>query len=452
MTGSQLSDTTERDLSHLAIRHQAKGRVPGLVAAVARRGEVRWSRGVGSADLDRPDVAPDADMQYPIASNTKTFVAVLILQLRDEGKLRLDDPLDVHVPESTHAGVTIRQLLAHSSGMTREPVGDVWDTLTFPTRAELVPGWNSADRVGGAHDRWHYSNLGFAMLGEVIARIDGREWHESLHARLLDPLGLRRTSITAQPPVAAGYFVPPFDDVPRPEQRLDIAATGPAGALWSTATDLATWHAFLSDPATEVLSPDTVEEMLQPQIVADTTGWSTAWGLGLQLVRRDRTLWVGHTGGFPGSITAAFTQRDTGTTGVVLMNNSAAPDPSPIAIELGELLDAREPAAPDVWTPGTQVPDDLVPLLGRWFSEGRAFSFAVRAGQLEARVEGAPEHLPPSVFERESADEFRTVSGRERGERLVIDRYTDGSIRQLNWATYPFTREPLAFGQPLPRH
>ena len=73
-------------------------------------------------------------------------------------------------------------------------------------------------------------------------------------------------------------------------------------------------------------------------------------------------------------------------------------------------------------------------------------------GHLEARVEGQPAHLPPSVFERESGEVFRTISGRERGEPLAIDRHSDGSVRQLHWATYPFTREPVTFDGLPPRH
>ena len=450
-TDALMLPATARDLHRTAASRQAEGRIPGLLAAVGRAGRVWWADGIGTADLSQPGTPPDADTQYPIASNTKTFVAVMVMQLRDEGRLDLDDTVERHLPEATHPGVTIRQLLSHTTGMAREPVGDVWEQLRFPSRDELVPGWNEAERIGRPHDRWHYSNLGFAILGEIVARLDEREWHESLRSRLLEPLELRRTTLTRVAPAAGQYFVPPFHDVPLKEPVVDLAATGSAGALWSTATDLMAWHGFLAAPVRGILDPDTLEEMTQPQVLADTAGWTSAWGLGLMLARRDGRTWVGHTGGFPGAITGVFTERESATTGMVLMNSTATPDPAVIALDLGAHLLEHEPIDITPWEPGTALSQELVPLIGRWYSEGRAFTFSIAAGRLEARVEGQAAHLPPSVFERDGADAFRTVSGRERGERLTIDRHSDGTVRQLHWATYPFTREPVTFDGLPPR-
>ena len=111
---------------------QTKGRVPGIVGAVARAGSLAWSDGVGSADLSVPGVAPTADTQYLIASHSKTFTAVAIMALRDEGKLSLDDTIETFIPESKHEGITVRQMLSHISGMQREPIGDVWDQHDVP--------------------------------------------------------------------------------------------------------------------------------------------------------------------------------------------------------------------------------------------------------------------------------------------------------------------------------
>jgi hypothetical protein len=93
------------------------------------------------------------------------------------------------------------------------------------------------------------------------------------------------------------------------------------------------------------------------------------------------------------------------------------------------------------------VPADLVDVLGRWFSEGQAFTFSVRSGTLEARSDAARAHTPPSVFARLADDLYRTASGREKGELLRITRDSGGTPTRLHWATYPFTREPYAFGE-----
>ena len=447
-----LLETTTRSLHRIALEKQRDGRVPGLYAAVCRRGDQLWGEGIGRADVaeERP---PGPDDQYLIASNTKTFIAVMVMQLRDEGRLSLDDLLGDHVPEVSHP-LTIRQCLAHVSGMAREPLGDVWETLENPTAKELRRDFDDIERVLKPHQHWHYSNVVYAMLGQLIEELDGRSWVESLRTRLLEPLEMRRTSngFDAGPHVT-GYFVPPYDDVPRPEPVMDLKGLAPCGGLASTADDLARWSGFVADPG-ELLSADTIEEMCQPQILLTTEAWNAAMGLGFFLIRTgsgtEGRTYVGHTGGMPGHITGVFTHRESGTGGIVLMNNTAPPPPDQLAIELAEHVVEHDPVESDPWQPGTSVPDELRPVLGRWFSEGQPFVFWVEQGELRARIDkpGAAK-LAPSRFAQVEADVYRDISGRERGELLRITRTADGSVPKLNWATYLFTREPIAFVEHL---
>ncbi len=444
---AELNDTTRRALHRIALEKQVKGRVPGLYAGVVRGGGLVWQEGIGAADISVPQVPPTDDDQYLVASNTKTFTAVLVMALRDEGKLSLDDTLDVHIPEVTHPGVTIRSALAHASGMQREPVGDVWETLRNPDRAELVAGFNEAERVHAPHHLWHYSNLVYSMLGELVARIDGREWFDSLKARILDPLEMRRTTVGPLGSAVTGYFVPPYSDVPVPEPLLELKALAACGGLASTATDMARWSAFVADPVAEVLAADTLEEMCEPQIMIDRERWAGAFGLGFMLMRSGNRTYVGHTGGMPGHITGLFTHRETGTGGLALMNSTSAPDPAAFAIALADHVVENDPVEDEPWRPGTEVPEELAGVLGLWFSEGAPFVFSVKQGRLEARAQALPEHKPSSVFERVGEDVYRTVKGREAGELLRITRDADGRVTKMNWATYLVTREPYAFGE-----
>lgn len=444
---TELRDQTGRELHRIALERQRKHRVPGLFAGVVRNGALVWGQGVGAADIGAPDVPPGADDQFLIASNTKTFTAVLVMQLRDEGKLDLDDTLDLHIPEVQHSGITIRQALAHASGMQREPVGDVWETLENPDRQQLVEGFQQAERMHRPHHRFHYSNLMFSMLGELVARLDGREWHASLRARILEPLEMRRTTVGFSGRHVTGYFVPPFTDVPVREPVVDVKAMAPCTGLASTPEDLARWSSFVADPTDEVLAPDTLEEMCQPQILTDVQRWQGAFGLGFMLVRARDRVYVGHTGGMPGHITGLFTHRDTGTGAMALMNSSASPDPAAFATELAGHVIEHDPAVPGPWRPGSEVPEELADLVGVWYSEGSPFEFSVRQGRLEARAQGLPEHKPSSVFERVDEDLYRTTCGREAGELLRITRDDQGRVRKMNWATYLVTREPLAFGE-----
>ena len=442
----KLTETTRRQLSALAVQAQRRNRTPALVAGVARRGELLWDAAIGTADLSDPSVPLGPDTQFLVASNTKTFTAAMIMQLRDEGRLSLDDTVDARLPDSRHP-LTVRQLLSHTSGIQREPVGNMWDTLEGPDPADTVENWNAAERVLPPRRLWHYSNLAYMVLGEMVARLDGRSWEDSLTARLLDPLELRRTTTTLVPPHAGLYYVPEFSDVPIEEPVVFTGSTLPAGGLASTVSDLVRWHAFLMDPDPAILSVDTLEEMRQPQITVDSQ-WDRAYGLGFDLRRKDGAIWFGHTGGAPGGITGAFSHAESRTTSIVLTNQSAAKDPGGAAVGLGSYVLRNDPAPEDPWVPGAEFPEELRGVVGLWFSEGSPAFFSVRQGRLEVRGPQEPDSTPSTVFVRESEDVYRTTTGSERGERLIVHRRPDGTVWQLNWATYPWTREPLGFGQP----
>jgi CubicO group peptidase (beta-lactamase class C family) len=446
---STLPDDTKRFLHRTALGQQRDGRVPGLSAAVSRGGELLWFAGIGTGEMGSKQT-PGPDDQHLIASITKTFTAVMVMQLRDEGRLSLDDLLGDHLSDVPHP-VTVRQALAHVSGMQREPVGDVWDTLQQPDAASLMRGFAEVERVGRPHSRWHYSNVVFAVLGQVLEQLDGRPWAEAVQARLLRPLGMTRTSVGFDDGGhVTGYFVPPFSDVPRPEPVIAMKAMTAVGGLASTARDLARWSAFVASPDPAVLSPDTLEEMCQPQVLLYSDNWTAAMGLGFFLHRTEsgRT-WVGHSGGLPGYVTGLLTHRETGTGGITMMNNTAAPDPTALAIRLADRVVDDLPVDDKPWRPGTTVPEELAGIIGRWYSEGQGFTFSVREGRLEARMDAASRTKAPSVFAAEGPDRYRTESGRERGELLRVTRDETGRVDRLHWATYLFTREPLGFGEHL---
>ncbi len=441
---------TAHRLELVARRAQRKGRVPGLVAAVGRGGQMLWSRGVGVVDIDNPDIPLDCDTPFIIASNTKTFVAVVVMALRDEGRLKLDDRIEEHLPGTAHGALTIRSMLTHLSGMQREDATGVWDDMHFPDEATFMAGLGKAEQIHTPYTHWHYSNLCYAVLGELIARLDGGNWFHSVQRRILDPLEMRSTYLGPPPAgapraLAGTYFVPPCSDVPLPEPVIGSGAYDAVGGMVSTARDMTRWGGFIADPVAQVLSPDTMEEMCTPTAFADPRRFRAAHGLGFMVLRQNDELWVGHTGGMPGSITGVFTHRSSATTGSVFMNASNAPSPGAIAVELGATLREHEPELPAVWEPGRSVPEEFATVIGRWFSEGQEHIFSVRHGELQARLEADDPDAPPSTFTRVGDDVYRTVSGRERGELLQLHRDSAGVVQRMHWATYPFTREPLPF-------
>ena len=131
---------------------KATGRLPSLAAGVFSGGELAWSDAVGVADAET-GVEATQDTQYAVASITKTFTAASVMQLRDEGKLELDDPLSRHLPAAAQGGPTIRRMLSHLSGLQREPPGEVWETLVFPDEKELLERLGDAEQVLGKSER-----------------------------------------------------------------------------------------------------------------------------------------------------------------------------------------------------------------------------------------------------------------------------------------------------------
>jgi CubicO group peptidase (beta-lactamase class C family) len=433
------------ELSSRVHRFQRTKRIPGVSAAVARRGEILWQEAIGLSDVEAGTEATP-DTQYRVGSITKTFTAVAIMQLRDAGVLALDDRLGGHIAEAAHPGPTIRRLLAHSSGLQREPVGEIWETMECPTVDELLGRFADAEQVLEPGRWFHYSNLAFALLGEIVSRKAGQPYREVVQGRILDPLGLRRTTWEPVEPWARGYFVEPYADTVRRERdQLDLRAADSAGQLWSTTGDLCRWAAFLAGPDPAVLAPATAEEMHTVQVMTGDD-WKEAWGLGLGLTRSGEWIVAGHGGGMPGHITGfAYSRRD-GIAAAVLANADAPSEEEAVQLAVAAL--AALPPEPEPWRPvAEQPPERVAGLLGRWWSEAQETIFSWRAGRLEARLASDPPDKEPSVFLEEGSDCFRVESGRERGELLRVVRDESGAVVKLYWATYPFKRNPFTSGE-----
>jgi len=433
-----------RRLDALVVSAQSEQRVPSVTAAVFRDGNVLWRAAVGWADVERrEDATPEH--AYRIGSITKTFTAVCILRLRDAMVLGLDDPLRTHVPEAP-PGPTVADALSHLSGLQREPPGEIWETMTPPTREELLAGLEDAERVLRPGEAWHYSNLAFALLGEIVARRNGGSYEEALRTHVLEPLGLARTAFAPQPPHATGYYVDPYSD--RATTEPDPSVEGPAAAmgwLWSTVDDLARWADFLATGADGVLARATLDEMTRPRAMADQAAWSLGWGLGLELYRRGERVFAGHGGAMPGFLAGVCIHRPERVGATVLCNTGAGAGPEKLALDLAEVVLDELPAVPEPWRPDAGAPGDVAPLLGSWWSEGSELVLSWKGDRLRLEVVGGPPGRNVSWLQREDDDRWRIVEGRELGEVLRVTRDESGAPAKLYVATYPLTRAPGAF-------
>jgi CubicO group peptidase (beta-lactamase class C family) len=428
---------TSRQIDAVIARAQANGRTPSLVAGVVRDGALVHFAGAG----EQP--RPDPDTQYRIGSISKTMTAALVLQLRDEGRLALDDALSRYLPGTPVGTVTLRQLLGHVSGLQREPEGDWWERAAGTDLDAFLARVTPDKLARPPHWGYHYSNLAYGLLGAVLHRVTGEEWASLLGKRLLEPLGMRRTTYQPAEPFALGYVVHPWHGTLREEPRHDAGAMAPAGQLWSSTADLLTWAAFLAEPAPAVLARGTVAEMCAPLVISDLDAWTSGHGLGLQLWRQGERVYVGHTGSMPGYLAVLVTHRPTRTGVVAFANayNMRGVSITGLGLDLLTTVLDAEPPLPSPWRPAAPPPTDVEPLCGRWWFMGLEVEAAWDGGTGELTV--APVGgVAPSRFAPDGADRWRCRSGSSDGEVLTVRRDASGAVRALEIATFVYTRDP----------
>jgi len=436
---ARLTELTAHRLLTQVAAAQTSGRAPSVVAGVVRDGELAWVGSYGDVPGD------PADTQYRIGSITKTLTAVLVLQLVRDGELRLDQPARDVLGEVGYGDRTLRQLLAHSSGMQSEPHGSWWERSAGVTWAELAAANNGSAAAFGVGDRFHYSNLGYALLGEVAARVLGDPWMACVQARILDPLGMARTTYVAGAGATQGYSVDPYAWTLREEPATDTGAMAPAGQLWSTITDLGRYAAFLLDGHPEVLAADLLRVAFTPQSGDPEDGLGYAHGLGFQLFRGGSGTLVGHTGSMPGFLASCLVDRKHRTGAVTLANATTGVAPAELATALLEELERTSPSLPPAWVPSSPPPPAVAEILGVWHWGNTALVFAWEGDEVVGRRQGVEKYR----F-RLDGDRMVGTTGYHAGEELRVGRDPEGAITHLDIATFIHTRTPYDPRAPIP--
>lgn len=434
-------------LHGLVALKRAQAGLPAVVAGIVAEEALAWFSGQGRADLDGA-TAPTERSLGRVASVTKTFTATAVLQLVDRGLVSLDDPLERHVPEfaaveergGRRADVTLRRLLTHRSGLVTESPPTRWDGPggpDFPTGADILAALPETAVVIPADSAFKYSNLAFALLGEVVARRAGRPCEEHVQAEILDPLGMTDSCYEPDAARAAlamtGYSPGWLSDRPTPAPRTSLRGLSSAGQLWTNVADLARWVAFQlrGDGRTRegrvVLSEATLEESFRPLSVEPDL--NQAQCLAWRLNRVGDHLFHNHGGSVHGFNTSVSFHRPSRVGAIVI----ASLWPTTAAAELcWALLETAigGPAA-RAWPredapPPTPLPDALRPFTGRFRAEpGLLVDIVWRDGSLAFHVDPGRYSLhAPGLLEpipgREGA--FRVRGGRGAGEEVAFDR------------------------------
>ncbi|HSM37726.1 MAG TPA: serine hydrolase domain-containing protein [Candidatus Limnocylindrales bacterium] len=431
---------TERALLHRLATAQRDGRAPSIAGAVVRDGRRAWSGAIETT----------TDTQFRIGSLTKTFVAVLVMRLRDEGRLGLDDPLEEHLSDAPIRGVTIGQLLSHTAGIASESPGPWWERTPGEVRPELAdivgeepqkhpPGW-----------RFHYSNPGFGLLGAVVEELRGRPLAEVLQREILDPLEMARTSLLPRAPHAQGLAVHPWADMVQSEVVHEVGRMAPAGQLWSTVEDLCRFAGLLAAGADGVLSADTVAEMREPRSAPERDSWESSYGLGVQLLRTPERMLAGHTGSMPGFLCALWVSVEDDAGAAALANTTAGLPIGAVAAELVGIVAAREPRIPSPWRPLDEVDPSLLELTGAWFWGPSGYSLRLEGDRHFQLSSLAGTGSRNSRFRPAHDGTWIGVDNYFAGETLRPVRDREGRITHLDIGSFVFTREPYDPSAPIP--
>jgi len=315
--------------------------LPGIAVGVVSDQQLVWSTGFGFADVANTRPMTPAT-KFRMASHSKMFAAIAIMQLREEGKLRLDDPVQKYLPwfKAKPAGdddgpITIEQLLSHVSGLQRE-AGDHWSTNDFPTEDELRRLYADRQAAFAPSVRWKYSNLAFAVAGLVTEQVSGMKWADYVTRNMFTPLGMTESSVDKN---VAGLTVPYGRRMPDGSRAIipfiDARGMAAATGITSNVEDMAKFVSAQfrrgSRGGAQIVSSGSWREMHRVRAVEEN--WLTGTGLGFDMRRINNKTWVGHGGGYLGNTTQTLFQLDD-KVGVIVLTNTNDSNVGDIARQL----------------------------------------------------------------------------------------------------------------------
>jgi CubicO group peptidase (beta-lactamase class C family) len=413
-------------------------KLPGIVVGVVSDQELVWARGFGFADVDAK-VPMTPKTKFRMASHSKLFTAVAIMQLREEGKLRLDDPVAKYLawfkakPAGDDDGpITIEQLLSHSSGLQRE-AGDHWTSLQFPTGDELRQLYADRQAAFAPSVRWKYSNLAYAVAGMVIEQVSGERWADYVDRNIFKPLGMLDSSVDKNVPgLAVPYGRRMPDDsrevLPFVDARGMAAATGVTSNMEDMAKFVSAQFRSGRRGGAQIVSTGSMREMHRVRSVEEN--WTSGTGLGFDITRiKDRT-YVGHGGGYPGNTTQTLIQLED-KIGVIVLTNTNDSNPSEIARQLlgtvGQAVAKAAASKPAIvtWDP------TWARFAGLYRGRGGDSQVVLLNQKLVIITPNAPNLDNPITLEPLGGGRFRVVAPTGGGAVGEVVRFVESSGRPM---------------------
>ncbi len=415
--------------------------IPGVQAAVAHEGNILCEIAHGVSDTSTRSPLTPGHL-FRIASQSKAFTATAIMQLVEEQKVRPDDPVGQYVewlndtPEQTGLSrLSICDLLRHSSGITRDGIdGDYWQLMAaFPDESALRDLVAAIPPVFEANDRFHYSNVGYSLLGLVINRASGRTYGDYVQKHIIDRLDLRDTApeyrIQDLPRYAAGH-THHGDGLPRlPIDHISTHAMSSATGFTSTASDLTRFfsaHCFGNDS----LLKDSSKRLMQHPHWTQHDG--EHYGLGLQILDVGKRRLIGHSGGYPGHCTKTWCDPKEQIVISVLTNaiDGPASELSKGLFRLFDYVSQFDSAKPE------HAGIDLRRYCGRFVNLWGAYdlvSFGDRLLLIPLDSNDPVASIGELTVETDTVAQFSAAHDgySSEGERFTFDRAPDGTITRV---------------------
>ena len=438
---------------------RAYQQIPGISAAVVHDQQLVWNGGFGYADLSRKTPATPSTI-YSICSISKLFTSIGVMQLRDEGKLRIDDPVGRHIPwfkikRSDPMGpeITIEGLLTHSSGLPRESDFPYWSgpEFNFPTREQIKERIDSQETLYPAETYFQYSNLGLTLAGELITSVSGQPYDAYVAKRILTPLGLKST--TSEIPekerggrMATGYSASRRDGTRVPVPFFLVRGIAPAAGYASSAEDLArfaSWQFRVLERkgGEEVLKSNTLREMQRVHWVDPDL--ETMWGLGFSVWKNEGKVFVGHGGSCPGFRTQLLLKTDE-KVATIFMANAQGVNTGDFVQKMYDIVaPAIKAAVKPVAKEAEQQKVDLARYTGTYES-GFGGETAIVEWEDGLAALSLPSMDPVkglTKLKKVGEHRFRRIRKDEAlGETLVFEMGPDGQAVRLIWHSNQYRR------------
>ncbi len=414
--------------------NQRYQRVPGVQVAVYAEDAIAFSAAYGMADVEN-DVPLTDQHLFRIASHSKTFTGTAIFQLVEQGRLRLDDKVSQHVTEIVGTPVgerTVRELLAHAGGVTRDSLDANWWQLSsaFPDRAQLLDVLRAeSSAVIAENERFKYSNIGYGLLGLVVEAASGTPYNSYVQTAIVGKLGLSGLGPELDPSrlneYAAGYSALSYADTRVPIEHVDTRALASATGFFGNARDLVTYFSAHLPGDNRLLSDKSKREMQHPL-------WTTGadekarYGLGLAVNKVGDREVFGHGGGYPGHITRTLVDPEHRIVVSVLTNAIDGPA-SQLAEGLFRLLDLAESK--------DRGEGDLARFTGRFANLWGVTDFVVIGGRLYATDPSGPNPADEPQQLEADGDTLRVTGGNGYGSYGESYRFTfdaDGAVESVH--------------------